>query len=208
MSRRAGCAAAALALVGVLAAGGAVAATPRHRAVARHARPGLVLPYVSRHACPFECCVYRRWSAVSRLRVYAAERDSGHVAFRIAAGDSFEALTGDVYVVHPGTARVLLAHSLRIGRARVALAAGDSVTVLDPMGEGTYRAYFKGHLTEVFEHDFVPPDPQQAEPTGEWLRMERAPDIEWWVRIRTLDGQEGWLRMDEDQQVDNADSCA
>jgi hypothetical protein len=195
-----------LVVAAAASASGKAPAPAHRRAVAAHRPTTLTLPYVARHACPFECCVYRRWRAVSPLRVFVAERDTSHVAFTIAPGDSFEALTGDVYVIGAGVARVLSAHALRIGGARIALARGDSLALLDYEGEGGYRAWVRGHVTEVGQDDIAltGKDPQRKE----WLRFERAPVTEWWVQIRTADRRDGWLRMDDDQDVDNADACA
>jgi hypothetical protein len=197
-----------LAALGAEAAAAAPARTPptRHRPARVHRRPTLTLPYVAHRVCPFECCVYRRWRALSRLRVYAGERDTAQVAFTIAPGDSFEALTGDVYVLRPGTASVLDAHVLRLGGVRIALARGDSIPLLDYEGEGGYRAWVRGHATAVGEDDFALSD--RAPERLQWLRFVRGPETEWWVRIRTEDGQDGWLRMDDDQDVENADACA
>ena len=166
---------------------------------------GLRLPYVAKHACPFECCQYGRWTARVSLRVRPRIRELRAVAFTIAAGDSFTALEGEVWVNRPGL--MIVRRRLPIyegGGARTFLRPGERVLLLDSLGEGGWNAWARGRRVGTNEEDWG----------DSIVRVVRWPDFEWWVHVRTLDGRTGWVlvtdsRSPEDSAlpVDGADGC-
>lgn len=162
----------------------------------------LKLPYVARDACPFECCQYGRWVARSPLRVHPEAHDRRHVSFTLAAGDSFQALSGDVWVDRPGKIRVRRAMPLNGGKDRAR--QGSTLLLLDQLGEGGWRAWCDERIVMTNEDDWIRGD--------SLVRLERWPEFEWWVHIRSHDGRTGWILLDDahaegDLPVDGADGC-
>ena len=50
--------------------------------------------YISKDACPFECCVYREWTALNELPVY--RKPNGGQIGKLAAGETVQAEAGEV----------------------------------------------------------------------------------------------------------------
>jgi len=205
----------AFALVLALAAAFAV---PAHAAATRApgARKPLPRSFLARNVCPFECCVYRRWAARRPLRVFAREGGGGAPAFTIAAGDSFDALTGNVHVPRTGLARVLRAFQFGSGNDRVHLVPGDRLALLDEGGEGTTHVWIDGKESWL-ELDALADTSAHGGPRARpYVRILRRGVSAWWVHVRALDGREGWFQADapgpdgaprDDFPFDNADDC-
>jgi hypothetical protein len=162
-------------------------------------------PYVVRGACPFECCQYGRWVTRVPVPVYSHERASGRPLFRLRAGDTVEAITGNVHMVRVG--RVVVDRSLPGNWVEddslPAPAPGDTVYVLNYQGEGYRQYWYRGRTgsgPEFWEpesrHDSLPPP----------ARLIQKPISRWWVQVKVANGQEGWLRMPE-AGFDGYDAC-
>jgi len=192
--------------------------------------PPLPRTWIRRDTCPFECCTYRRWRARRRLPVYSAEGITTRAAFTIARGDSFDALTGNVHVERTGIAVALRPFEIDgadHGGQR-AVMRGDRFALFEDYGEGGTHAWLRGHECAIDLDVLTHPgagrdegslrvyDSKQTErgdaPDAPYVRVIRHPTWKWWVRIRTLRGRVGWLRIDlqsddENFPVDNADAC-
>lgn len=166
--------------------------------------PGKV--YVDENRCPFECCTYREWGARKPLIAYAAERDTSNVAFTLAAGERFTAVTGNVHVDPVGVAVVRQPVSwFAEGGGSGNFAPGDTLYILGYVGEGSFRVWHRGRIGEVSAFWLAQPDLNSAEAAAEGVLI-REPGSDWWVRIRNSAGRTGWLRM-ADAEVNNADAC-
>src|SRR4026209_544158 len=68
-----------------------------------------VMPYVDEGACPFECCMYRDWTAQGPSDAYPARepRPSDEPSFRIKAGERVTARTRVVITKSPGEVRIV-----------------------------------------------------------------------------------------------------
>jgi len=174
-------------------------------------------PYVQRDVCPFECCTYGTWIPRRPLRVFALERDTTHVAFTLARGDSFTAVTGNVHVLRLGEARVLKAFRL-LGTDRatgsersIPLARGDRIVIVDYYSEGGVQIWCRDQMLDVDDEDWLAPSYGGGASTDTRARLVHALVSEWWVHVHARDGRDGWLRMSEDPdeplEVDGADLC-
>jgi hypothetical protein len=148
-------------------------------------------PREAHGACPFECCQYGRWTGraatVARVR---PDRRSAE-AFLIGRGESVDALTGVVVTLNPGRARA----TTTLQHEGVAVAAGQEVLVLRPLGEGVFKVWLSGRVFEA-----------QLLPAGESaLRLLSEPRIVWWVHIRNGHGRIGWT--DQADRFDGTDAC-
>ena len=71
-------------------------------------------------------------------------------------------------------------------------APGDILYLLTYQGEGFTKAWFKGRLyTDVDVTDFLSGACAGASPRCAGTLIER-PRSEWWVRVRSRRGNEGW----------------
>lgn len=162
-------------------------------------------PYVDRGVCPFECCVYGEWTAREPLRVYSAERDTSNVAFTLAAGETFEGVTGNVYVDPVGVAVVTDTVTYGPDDARAQLLPGDTLYVLSHLGEGVFNMWHDGEVKEIYAFW----GGSTLEPGGAKGRLLREPETEWWAQVRNEAGETGWLLMDTiGGKIRGVDACA
>lgn len=159
---------------------------------------GVPVPYEARGACPFECCTYRTWSVERPTEVRSARDAGAAIAFRLAAGEKVEALTGVVVVSRPGRGRAPRDAPVQ----GMPLRAGDEVAILHPVGEG-YWSVWRGGRTANAQVGGPPPA------GGRWqaeVEMLEKPVFTWWVQVRDARGRIGWTNRPED--FGGKDRCA
>ncbi|OZC04051.1 hypothetical protein [Rubricoccus marinus] len=154
-------------------------------------------------ACPFEGCMYGTWTASGETAVYTAAGDTTSRAFTVPAGTEIEADRGFALVTRLG--QILVERDAVIYLAsggEQPVAAGDTLLVLDPEGEGSSRVWANGVL------GFSGVDVDMNGPGGEGpaLRTLRPAEYQWWAHVRLADGREGWLWMDRTPSVSGADA--
>ena len=158
---------------------------------------GLHLPYYDWNACPFECCTYRTWTANAAVKVLRERRANSSVAVELRPGQSVQAFTGVVVTTRAGEMRAVREGS--VGESKFRVGAGDVIRILRPEGEGFWKIWFNGK-TDTEEllnlHDL---------PRDSILRVVSAPEITWWVKVRTNDGRVGWTTAID--QFDGKDGC-
>lgn len=151
--------------------------------------------YVSKGACPFECCRYGNWSVLEDTEL-VAEPGSRRVVGKAAKGTRVVGLTGEVHL-KPEPVVVLKDGEL----------PKDSIAfVLDNLGEGYARVYTRGKIVEVFVgvadyclrvsdgcwgEQLLPPN-ERKEPV-------------WWVKVRLPNGVIGWT--DKPDRFGDKDAC-
>lgn len=173
---------------------------------AASARPPL--PFFDRGACPFECCMYRDWTAMESLTVFENfdprdQRGRAKAVFTIDKGETVTGMTGVVITTRAGRFRAaekivltVYSHSFPSSKpALVTIPPGDVLYVLDHRGEGTFVGWYHGRLLE---------EADGSELTGKGL-PESEPVSEWWARVRNLRGQIGWVRAE--RGFLNQDAC-
>ena len=144
-------------------------------------------PYISKGACPFECCSYREW--IANRDVTVMDKPRGKPIAHLRKSDRVSALTGEVET-HPLRFQIKQRIS---GKESASLPRGSTVYLLHPIGEGFWLVWFHGRVMEM-----------DAEYTGP------GPRYEWWARVKFHSGQVGWVRMNgnNDLPFDQVDSCA
>jgi hypothetical protein len=81
-------------------------------------------------------------------------------------------------------------------------AAGDTLFLLDNVGEGFRRVWYRGSVLQTDAvSGFVA---EGGAPAAEVLVEPRE---EWWARARMPDGRTGWLWMDRTPRMEGADAC-
>lgn len=201
-----------LAMLLAAACGGGEEPEDASRAPGQPAPPGLTgsagdadsvlrFPYEHEGACPLECCSYGAWTAEAPVPIQAFRADTAPVKTVLPPGTGFRAVDGEVWVLAPGIAA--LRPSTVVDSPRRELPPRDTVWLLDPLGEGSWRVWDgravrrTGPLAEGTETL-----PARAEG-----RVLRRPDTRWWVRVEASDGTRGWVEMDT-VRVSGMDACS
>lgn len=165
-------------------------------------------------ACPFECCGYRTWREPVDLALLSDPR-TGEPVDTIPAGERFEAETGIVFV----TGLMLAIPTDTLGvygdprpdsplpgeRWRPTWFPGDTLVVLDYVGEGVFNVWHEGQVAQVSQFWESPqvdlgPGPSRGMSIG-------AHGTEWWVRARRADGTVGWFLQPRNATPEGADLC-
>ena len=172
-------------------------------------RPAFAAPkmYIDKGACPFECCTYRRWSVLADTVLYNRPKGTQPIA-TMSKGQWVTAITGEVHVV-PAPMKIVFEH----GRFHV----GDQTYLLSNEGEGVMKVWMNGVVSEQdvwFVSDSKWQDWGDADgkrltcghPRKEcWGRIERPPDADWWILMKTPSGKLGWTK--ESAHFGNKDAC-
>ena len=148
-------------------------------------------------ACPFECCLYGGWTAGSGIPLLENPEADAAETGELVPGQTFSADSGFVQVT--GVALVAVTDTVTPMPDR-SLAPGDTLVLLDYVGEGFHTAWLDGDLVEVSDFWSSATDRPRGEVIGEHAS-------EWWVHA-TTDGASGWFRADaEGVQLSGADAC-
>jgi hypothetical protein len=153
---------------------------------------------VRRGACPFECCTYREWTAVTAIPLVEEQRGRGEPVRTIAAGERFQADSGNVVITSFG---VVAVEDTVVGEGQKKLVPGDTVVILEPRGEGYFSVWRNGEIVNVEGFWNTEESTSRGVPLGEYRK-------EWWVHATTQQGQRGWFRADSTFRVSGSDRCA
>ncbi len=145
--------------------------------------------YIDKGACPGEGCRYgERWVATREVTLLEAPNAMGKSVAVVRSDEAVTTVTGEV-------------HSIPIrfvvNRTHGEFAPGDEVLVYTYLGEGRFRLSHNGAL-KVADLDIGPratSDSTQCatSPTRCWGTLAKELKSDWWVRVRTQGGLEGWV---------------
>jgi hypothetical protein len=148
--------------------------------------------FIDQGACPGEGCVYDEpWVAEAPIELHAAADLASAVVAKLDAGDSVWTLTGEVHTLVPGIFQVVHAFD--------DFAPGDEVQLYTYRGEGWFHVRHNGVLKDAdlsigpTEPDFRATLQRCTETPYCHGALERAPEYEWWIKVRTASGIEGWV---------------
>jgi hypothetical protein len=170
-------------------------------------------PFVTA-ACPFECCTYGPWRFESAVALRAAPRRAARVVGTLPAGTGVRADSGHVRIDTLGV--VLVRRGFRDPDSGDAYEAGDTVLVLDYLGEGFSHVWVRGRRRQLSLASVLSRygPPAAADDTAT-LREVRPPVSEWWAHV-TLPPRvakpgawprRGWILMTAEVDVRGAYSC-
>jgi len=148
--------------------------------------------YVDRGACPFECCTYRAWRTEKTTVGYAKPSKRSKRVGVYTAGSNVVGVTGEVRTV-PGKFIITKPH----GKYK----PSDVLWVCTPLGEGFYKVWFRGRMSQE-ALDYMNGPYEQSHPTCDetpncWGRLQKPMRVEWWVKIKSASGWVGWTHETE-----------
>lgn len=155
--------------------------------------------FIDKGACPFECCIYRRWKTEKTTIAYARPDTRARQVGRFRAGTRVTALTGEVRTVG-GRFTVNKSH----GRYK----PGDVIWVYTYHGEGFFKIWFKGKMSEE-ELGFSPYGGSMGKRCEVreqcWGELDKDLQMTWWIKIKSADGWVGWTNQGEN--FSGSDQC-
>ena len=172
-------------------------AAPAQRKPRDSSRPPRM--YADFGACPFECCMYRRWGVNADTVFYKERSTRSPVVFRARKGEHVTGLTGVVITIEPGVVRVKKEMTLGVDGRSVKARPGDVLYLLHYMGEGHYKFWLRGRVYQ----DMMPTQPRMIQSdedearARELIEFVSEPETVWWVKVRNRRGQVGWTRQNE-----------
>ena len=162
--------------------------------------PRPVAPVVVGGACPFECCRYGAWTLSTPAEVRARPSSKAPRLARLTRGSAVNADSGIVIVTRLGV--VVVRRPYRDPAMNVHYVPGDTLVLLDYLGEGFWNEWSRGRTQQVSESwDRAPGGDAQ-------LLVEQ--ESEWWALVTWRDAtreHRGWIDM-RNVGVDGADACA
>jgi hypothetical protein len=155
--------------------------------------------YIDAGACPFECCTYRAWKTEVDTVAYARPDTSAKVVAVLKAGATVDAITGEV---HTSPVRFI------VRKPHGHLEPGDVLWVYTYLGEGHFKVWRAGRLEEE-DLGFSPHGGSAGDRCENseqcWGELETSLTFDWWVKVRTTDGVEGWSNQPD--HFGNKDAC-
>jgi hypothetical protein len=140
--------------------------------------------------------------AASAVPVPGAAPSAAPPAFTIPAGAVVRAVTGTVYTLEAGTARVDEDFSTDATytdfssrhKQPVTFLAGETIELLAPRGNGAYRIVHDGRAIDANLYRLGTPEACRAANARCAGVVTKAPVIEWWVMVLTAEKQSGWIK--------------
>ena len=160
------------------------------------------LPLVEKEGKIGECISYDPkvglWWTTAATKVYARERDRSKVVATVPAKARLTPVTGNVYTTAYG--KVTLKGALQAydddgGETRIP--GGTALSVVRYEGEGAWLVVHNGKQVYASLSESV------AYPSAQFP----APKTEWWVQVRTKQGQTGWVFLDEKTVAHGVAGC-
>jgi hypothetical protein len=150
--------------------------------------------------CPTECCHYGRWTFRESLTLRASPASDAPVILRASPPVHVIADSGFIAL---DTLGLILVMGPASRSSTEALAVGDTVVVLEPVGEGWNGAWVRGRSIQI-EADAAMP-PESLPRLG--LRLLRPLHEIWWAHVKTATHQAGWVNMEQRATVIGVSDC-
>ena len=154
--------------------------------------------WVRKGACPFECCMYSEWALRDSATIVTEPRRGAPISFALPDSTRFKADSGFVRITD--VQLIVVGDSIDQRPYAALLEPGDTLIVLDHVGEGHWKVYHQDKVIEV--EGFW--GAEQPKPVAEMLGRYGS---EWWAHITMNDGRKGWLLIEPPMQVIGADKC-
>ena len=134
--------------------------------------------FIDRGACPGECCTYGKWRADQTTGLYGKPIAGSKIVGQVKSGSDVHAQTGEV---HTNAGKFV------VRKESPPYKPGDVIWIYTYLGEGYYKVWRAGEI--IAEEISVMPDHKNPD---DWGYYDRVPDSQWWIKLKTKDGLEGW----------------
>lgn len=152
--------------------------------------------FVDSGACPFECCKYGTWTAIEPVPAFLSPGNNDSLTCMISAGESFHAITGEAHVMP-----VNFLFETQVDNFNF----GDTISLLNYLGEGVFKAKTKMGQVISIELDFSPYEKPKNGKESKLGRLLQPYTFQWWVKIKCQNGKFGWI--DARQNISGRDGC-
>lgn len=170
-------------------------------AAAQQSKPP-ALPYFDWNACPFEGCVYRKWTVKQPVVVYSTWGHARKAVGQLAGGDIVLAVTGVVITYKPGMIRINQDLPDYGGLKR-----GDIIYTYAYQGEDAWAVWLNGKYRDGFGFPPAYPadDPRCHQDCA--ATVLQSGNKEWWAKLKLPSGKTAWVNMDKEfAKFDGIDS--
>jgi hypothetical protein len=167
----------------------------------RHA-PRPRAPLTIDRVCPFECCQYGDWILREPALLRRRPSPTAPVVARLRAGQHLSSDSGFMRIDTVGV--VAVQKDYVDGMYHTPFHRGDTLLVLDYVGEGQYNAWWRGYAIMVETFWDGPRQEPDSLKTGKIVQLQSST---WWVRARDARARRGWLDMNR-VSVRGADACS
>ena len=154
-------------------------------------QPAPKLPFFDWNACPFEGCVYRKWTAEAAVDVFDTWKPERTRIATLPAKGVVTGVSGVVITKKPGVIRMdrdLPQNDLR---------SGDTILTYTYLGEGFSVVWFKGKFYREFDITFAKrQDGFGCAGTDCAATYVDLGEKVWWAKVKMKSGVVGWVNMD------------
>jgi hypothetical protein len=149
-------------------------------------------PYFQWGACPFEGCVYRKWTALKDVVARRGRSRASAPTIVIGKGQSVVAVTGVVITTTVGKLRATADLELGSALPHVLVRKGDIFYVLSYLGESSYAFWYRGRI--YVDHQYLEATADRGRPIAHGAVQLIQPALwDWWSWVETNDGRGGWV---------------
>jgi hypothetical protein len=140
--------------------------------------------FIDHNHCPSEGCQYGEWKTTESIMVFDQPNSKKQIGV-ISAGETFTALTGDVYLT---PIEVIVVHPFELyhpSSENAVLFPGRKYYILSNIGEGHSKIWINGKIYEI--------------------EALYNPSQKWWVKVKTKKGKQGWILYPETGCISGSD---
>lgn len=139
--------------------------------------------YIDRNHCPGEGCQYGTWKTSEDIVIVDKPFGKKKIGI-IPAGDTFTAITGDVYLT---PIEVIVGQPIEVydSLGSIVLSPGRKYYILSNIGEGFSKIWVNGRIMEY----------------GALYN----PTQKWWVQVKTKKGKIGWILYPDSACISGSD---
>ena len=163
--------------------------------------PRPTAPLTIERVCPFECCTYGNWTLRNPAALRSGPRRTSPVLAQLKRGQRVRSDSGIMHVDTIGVVAVEKDYANDI--YHTPFQRGDTILVLDFLGEGQYNAWWRGYAIQVESFWDGPqwePDPSRV---GKIVQKQTST---WWAHVRDNKAHRGWIDMTHVSAA-GADAC-
>ena len=148
---------------------------------------------IDKDICPGEGCSYKGNARMTKTSTAYAKPDENSLAScEFTAGDVVTSFKSEVHTV---------AGRFVVKRTYESYQPGDVLWVYTYLGEGMFKVWHSGRMYEE-KLEFSPGGGSAGKRCEKddgscWGELEKELEMNWWLKVKSNDGREGWIRVNE-----------